>query len=169
MRRSSACILNELSLFDFEPQTGCSPAEIPPTFPGTPMQYLSTILVLLLMAAAGQAQNSRTPQETSEQHNVRMAWWREARFGMFIHWACIRSPPAGNGICHRRKSPLRSTSSTLRSSNPRGIRRACMGPPGQEGRHEYVVITSSTMTGSACLTQGVVVRHHRPHTVQARP
>ena len=24
--------------------------------------------------------------ETPEQRDVRMAWWREARFGMFIHW-----------------------------------------------------------------------------------
>lgn len=24
--------------------------------------------------------------ETKEQHDQRMAWWREARFGMFIHW-----------------------------------------------------------------------------------
>ena len=26
------------------------------------------------------------PRETEEQRNVRMAWWRDARFGMFIHW-----------------------------------------------------------------------------------
>ncbi len=24
--------------------------------------------------------------ETKEQHDARMAWWREARFGMFVHW-----------------------------------------------------------------------------------
>src|SRR5262245_52414416 len=32
--------------------------------------------------------------ETPEQHAARMAWWREARFGMFIHWG-IYSVPAG--------------------------------------------------------------------------
>ena len=26
------------------------------------------------------------PSETSEQRDARMAWWREAKFGMFIHW-----------------------------------------------------------------------------------
>ena len=25
-------------------------------------------------------------QETPEQRDARMAWWREARFGMFVHW-----------------------------------------------------------------------------------
>ena len=26
------------------------------------------------------------PTETQEQRDARMAWWREARFGMFVHW-----------------------------------------------------------------------------------
>jgi alpha-L-fucosidase len=32
--------------------------------------------------------------ETAAQRDVRMAWWREARFGMFIHWG-LYSIPAG--------------------------------------------------------------------------
>src|SRR5271163_2836502 len=32
--------------------------------------------------------------ETPQQHNARLAWWREARFGMFIHWG-LYSIPAG--------------------------------------------------------------------------
>jgi len=32
--------------------------------------------------------------ETKEQRDTRMAWWREARFGMFIHWG-VFSVPAG--------------------------------------------------------------------------
>jgi alpha-L-fucosidase len=32
--------------------------------------------------------------ETVAQHNARMKWWREARFGMFIHWG-LYSVPAG--------------------------------------------------------------------------
>lgn len=32
--------------------------------------------------------------ETKEQRDARMQWWREARFGMFIHWG-IYSVPAG--------------------------------------------------------------------------
>ena len=33
--------------------------------------------------------------ETPAQHDTRMAWWREAKFGMFIHWG-IYAVPAGN-------------------------------------------------------------------------
>ena len=32
--------------------------------------------------------------ETPAQHDARMKWWREARFGMFIHWG-IYSVPTG--------------------------------------------------------------------------
>ncbi len=34
------------------------------------------------------------PGETPEQRDARMKWWREARFGMFIHWG-VYSVPAG--------------------------------------------------------------------------
>jgi alpha-L-fucosidase len=32
--------------------------------------------------------------ETKEDFDNRMSWWREARFGMFIHWG-VYAVPAG--------------------------------------------------------------------------
>jgi alpha-L-fucosidase len=34
------------------------------------------------------------PQETKKQHDARMDWFRQAKFGMFIHWG-VYSVPAG--------------------------------------------------------------------------
>ena len=34
------------------------------------------------------------PTETKEQHDARMQWWRDARFGLFIHWG-LYAVPAG--------------------------------------------------------------------------
>jgi alpha-L-fucosidase len=34
------------------------------------------------------------PEETKQQRDQRMAWWRQARFGMFIHWG-VYAVPAG--------------------------------------------------------------------------
>jgi alpha-L-fucosidase len=34
-------------------------------------------------------------QEAKEQRDARMAWWRDARFGMFIHWG-LYAVPAGD-------------------------------------------------------------------------
>jgi len=49
-----------------------------------------TLLLLCLMSTS-----SAFPQsETKAQHDQRMAWWREARFGLFIHWG-LYAVPAG--------------------------------------------------------------------------
>jgi len=50
------------------------------------------MFVLLPMATSVRAVDpSQTPSinETEEQREVRMQWWREARFGMFIHWGPV--------------------------------------------------------------------------------
>ncbi len=37
------------------------------------------------LPAGAQAETS-SPKETPAQRDARMKWWREARFGMFVHW-----------------------------------------------------------------------------------
>jgi len=49
---------------------------------------------MLLAVATIRAAQPAPPAETSEQRDKRMAWWREARFGMFIHWG-LYAIPAG--------------------------------------------------------------------------
>ena len=57
-------------------------------------------VALLCLAGALHAVAAESPQaaapapETKEQRDARMAWWREARFGMFIHWG-LYAVPAG--------------------------------------------------------------------------
>ncbi len=43
---------------------------------------------------AGQESRKDFSSETQAERDARMGWWREARFGMFIHWG-IYSVPAG--------------------------------------------------------------------------
>ncbi len=51
---------------------------------------ISAALIVLLFTAG--VMNAQT--ETKEQHDARMEWWRQAKFGMFIHWG-VYSVPAG--------------------------------------------------------------------------
>ncbi|MBN2448461.1 MAG: alpha-L-fucosidase, partial [Phycisphaerae bacterium] len=47
------------------------------------------------MTTAATAQEDPTMQnETPSARDTRMQWWREARFGMFIHWG-LYAVPAG--------------------------------------------------------------------------
>ena len=45
-------------------------------------------------AAVDEGSGSSLNAETKEQFDARMAWWREARFGLFIHWG-LYAIPAG--------------------------------------------------------------------------
>ena len=60
---------------------------------------VSTLLTALLVTASHQSKApSHLPiavKDTPAQHDKRMAWFRDARFGMFIHWG-LYSVPAGN-------------------------------------------------------------------------
>jgi alpha-L-fucosidase len=57
-----------------------------------PRQLTIAIALAAGLATAGIAQDFT--QETPAQRQARMAWWRDARFGMFIHWG-VYSVPAG--------------------------------------------------------------------------
>ena len=46
----------------------------------------SLLSILVLSSGHAVSAQSSAPVETKEQRDARMKWWREARFGMFIHW-----------------------------------------------------------------------------------
>src|SRR5437762_13821187 len=51
------------------------------------------LALVMLLASSGLVARA-ADEETKEQRDARMKWWREVRFGMFIHWG-IYSVPAG--------------------------------------------------------------------------
>src|SRR4051812_25491519 len=69
-----------------------------------------------LHADVPRADSSPYQQESTSQHDVRMKWFREARFGMFIHWGLYSvaagewqgkpSPGAGEWIMNDMTIPL---------------------------------------------------------------
>src|SRR5260221_14418915 len=53
------------------------------------------VLALTLAFLAGPVGGETAlPPETKTERDARMAWWRDARFGMFIHWG-LYAVPAG--------------------------------------------------------------------------
>jgi alpha-L-fucosidase len=53
----------------------------------------ATVAALVATASPTRADDT-PPPETPAQRDARMAWWRDARFGMFIHWG-LYAVPAG--------------------------------------------------------------------------
>jgi len=56
---------------------------------------LAAVLFLPMLTPAGRAAAPAPAAETPAQRDARMAWWRDARFGMFVHWG-LYSGLAGN-------------------------------------------------------------------------
>jgi alpha-L-fucosidase len=66
----------------------------------TTMKKLALLIILIAAFQSGAAQETQK-KETKEQRDLRMEWWRDATFGMFIHWGLYAIPAGeynGNAI-----------------------------------------------------------------------
>ncbi len=59
------------------------------------LAVLLLTVVLVQPGCTGRSTPKDYLQETQEDRDARMAWWREARFGLFIHWG-LYAVPAGS-------------------------------------------------------------------------
>ena len=107
-----------------------------------------------------QAQTNLTDKiETKEQRDARMAWWREAKFGMFIHWG-VYSVPAGyyhdkpvagigEWIMNRGKIPMAEYQQFAKQFNPVKFDADAWVKAAQAAGMKYIVITSKHHDGFA--------------------
>lgn len=131
------------------------------------MRFTRTVtrsICLLLMLLAFQTSllaESSWPyaDETPAQRDSRMAWWRQARFGMFIHWG-VYSVPAGtyNGkqidgigewIMLRGKIPVAEYKAYAKQFNPVKYDPDSWVRLAKEAGMKYIVITSKHHDGFA--------------------
>ena len=90
------------------------------------MNPCRTLLARLLTSAAIASLTITAAAETIAERDARMAWWREARFGMFIHWGLYSvaagewdgKPVPGHGewIMNKAPSPSATTPNSPRGS-----------------------------------------------------
>jgi len=69
----------------------------------------TTLALLLASAVSLEAQDpaaSAPAPETAAQHEARLAWWREARFGVFIHWGLYAIPGHGEWVQWNEQIPV---------------------------------------------------------------
>ncbi len=98
-------------------------------------------------------------QETPEQRDARMAWWREARFGLFIHWG-VYSVPAGTyqdkkidgigeWIMRRANIPVAQYKAYAKEFNPVKYDPDAWVRMAKDAGMKYIVITSKHHDGFA--------------------
>ena len=66
-------------------------------------RLIATLGCVYLLALSGNAQQKELFNETETQKAQRMAWWKDARFGMFIHWGLYALPARHEWVRNKEK------------------------------------------------------------------
>ena len=87
--------------------------------------------------------------ETPQQRDARMAWWREAKFGMFIHWGIYAIPASGEWYMRNHQTPLAEYAKYARQFNPTKFNADEWMALAHDAGMKYLVITSKHHDGFA--------------------
>jgi alpha-L-fucosidase len=119
---------------------------------------IATVLLLApALVRAVEAVQTNAP-ETKQERDVRMAWWREAKFGLFIHWG-VYSVPAGyyhgksvgggEWIMNHAKIPMAEYQQFAKEFNPVQFNAEEWVKIAKDAGMKYIVITAKHHDGFA--------------------
>jgi alpha-L-fucosidase len=129
------------------------------------IRYLSTPLLLALALSVHAATPANSPVlaergETAAEHDARMAWFRDARFGLFVHWGLYaqaggmwEGKPAGGPygewiMCHA-KIKMADYATLAKDFNPKNYDAEKWVLAAKEAGMKYLVITAKHHEGFA--------------------
>lgn len=121
-------------------------------------RHLFFLLLLPLITTITPAQTTESaksspvswlPGETLEQRDSRMAWWREAKFGMFIHWGLYCIPADGEWHMRQHKEPYAVYSKLASEFNPIKFDADAWMSLAHDAGMRYVVLTTKHHDGFA--------------------
>jgi alpha-L-fucosidase len=88
-------------------------------------------------------------EETKEERDKRMAWWREARFGMFIHWGPYAVLGREALVMSQEKIPVQKYRELGKQFNPVKFNADSWVKMARDAGMKYIVITSKHADGFA--------------------
>ena len=116
-------------------------------------------LLACILAATALSATFCSAVETKAEHDARMAWWREAKFGMFVHWG-VYSVPAGyyndkpipgigEWIMNKGKIPMAAYQGYAKEFDPTNFNAEEWVKIAKNAGQKYIVITSKHHDGFA--------------------
>lgn len=123
---------------------------------GAPQRFIWRMLIMANLLNAGGFADATTPiSEGKEQRDARMRWWRDARFGLFIHWGLYAIPAGawgekthyGEWILDHARIPLDQYETLRTQFNPVRFNADAWASLAAEAGCRYVVITTKHHDG----------------------
>lgn len=122
------------------------------------------ILVLLLTTLAmHNTVNAQLKAETPEQKSKRMAWWSDARFGMFIHWGLYALPARHEWVKNNERLTNEQYQKYFEEFNPDLYNPKEWARMAKEAGMKYVVLTAKHHEGF-CLFDSKFTDYKAPNT-----
>ena len=119
----------------------------------------SLVFIAVALQLSAQCIYDPHADETREEKNERMEWWREARFGMFIHWGVYAVPAGtydgkqidgiGEWIMLRGQIPVKEYKAYAKEFNPVKYDPEAWAALAKKAGMRYMVITSKHHDGFA--------------------
>ena len=114
------------------------------------MRKLDRALALIvLMVAASQAFAQWAPLATDNNAQQRIEWWREARFGMFIHWGLYAIPARGEWVQWNEQIPRTEYAKLAEQFHPDHFSAEKWAQVAKDAGMKYVVLTARHHDGFA--------------------
>src|SRR6266849_7343103 len=120
---------------------------------------LATLVVLGLSAALGHGAPQATAPDSPEAKQARLAWFKDAKFGLFIHWGLYAIPAGewngkyvpgiGEWIMNRARIPVAEYERLAKQWNPVKFDPDAWVRMAQDAGMKYIVITSKHHDGFA--------------------
>jgi alpha-L-fucosidase len=118
--------------------------------------FAAAVLLTLAPALRGASPQQNPPGDPRES---RLTWWRDAKFGMFIHWGLYSLPAGewkgrsysgiGEWIMYKARIPLADYEQLARQFNPVKFDAEAWAQLAQDAGMKYLVITSKHHDGFA--------------------
>ena len=111
-----------------------------------------SILILMtcgLLAAFSAARAQWAPMTRDAGAAERIAWWREARFGMFLHWGVYAIPGRGEWVQWNEQIPVSEYAKLASEFKPEHFDANAWAALAKEGGMRYMVLTARHHDGFA--------------------
>jgi len=116
---------------------------------------MATLVWAAPLRTCAAAESQSPPAETEQQRDMRLKWWREARFGMFIHWGLYSVPAGewqggtryGEWIMQQAKMPATKYAQFAAQFNPIRFDAAQWVRIAKDAGMKYVVVTAKHHDG----------------------